>query len=47
MAKTKTTNDSHVGEDMDKGYKHSLLVGLQSCTATMEINMVIPQKTGI
>lgn len=36
---------AHTGEDVVYGEHSSLLVGEQTCKTTMEINLVVPQKT--
>ena len=36
----------YVGEYMSKGNTPPLLVGVKTCTTTMEINMAVPQNTG-
>jgi hypothetical protein len=43
MAKIKNSGD---GEDVEKEYTPPLLVGLRAGTTTLEISLVIPQKTG-
>ena len=45
MAKIKTEETADVGEDV-KSSTPSLLVGLQAHTTTLEISLVVPQKTG-
>jgi hypothetical protein len=37
---------AHVGEDMEEDDSPPLLVGLQTGTTIMEINLEVPQKTG-
>ena len=37
---------THVGEDVEKEDHSSLLVGLQTGTNTLEINLEVSQKTG-
>jgi hypothetical protein len=37
---------THVGEDVEKNEQNPLLVGLQTGTTTLEINLEVPQKIG-
>jgi hypothetical protein len=37
---------AHAGEDVEQGEPFSLLVEVQTCTTTLEINLVVSQKTG-
>lgn len=37
---------TYVGEDLEQGEHPPLLVGVQTNTATMENNIVLPQKIG-
>ena len=46
MAKVKNMR-RQAGEDMEQVEHSSLLVGVQSCTTILEINMVASQKLGI
>jgi hypothetical protein len=43
MAKIKTT---HVREEVEKEEHSSMLLGLQTGTTTLEINLEVPQKIG-
>ena len=36
----------HVGEDLEKEEHSPFLVGLQTDTTTLEINLEVPQKIG-
>jgi hypothetical protein len=36
----------HAGKDLGREKTYSLLLGVQICTATMEISVVVPQETG-
>ena len=46
MPKINKTNDSSGCENTEKRNIYSLLVGMQSCTDTMEISIVVPQEAG-
>ena len=39
-----TINKTSAGEDMEKGEPCTLLVGMQTCAATVGSSMKIPQK---
>lgn len=43
MAKVNKTNDSLFGENVEQGNTDPLLVGIQACTSTIEVNVVVPQ----
>ena len=36
----------YAGEDVEKGNTHPLLVGMQTCAATVEISVAVSQETG-
>jgi hypothetical protein len=45
--KLQNSKDNHTLAKMwSKGSSPSLLIGVQACTATLEINLVVSQKTG-
>lgn len=47
MSKINTTSDSSCGTGcVSKRNSLPLIVGMQTCIATMKINMVVPQKIG-
>lgn len=46
MGKNMNIIKVHGAKMWRKPNTHSLLVGVQSCTATMELNMTVPQKCG-
>lgn len=46
MARPKTQEIAHAGKDVEQGEHSSIAGGLQTCTHTLEINLVISQKTG-
>ena len=36
---------AYAGKDVSKGNTHPLLVGMQTCAATLEISVVVSQET--
>jgi hypothetical protein len=46
-AKIKTQVIVHAGEDIEQGKYLSLLVGVQTCTTTLEIILTVFQKIGV
>jgi hypothetical protein len=46
MARSKIQVTADAGEDVEKEEHSPLLVGLQACTTTLEISLVVPQKIG-
>ena len=44
MAKINKTMTAHADKDVGKENTHPLLVGVQTCIATMEISVVVPQE---
>jgi hypothetical protein len=42
--RSKTQVIAHVGKDVEKEEHSSILVALQICTTTLEINLEVPQK---
>lgn len=38
---------SHSSKEVEKRNTHPLLRGVQTCTETMEISVVVPQESGI
>jgi hypothetical protein len=44
MAKIKNTRTAHGGKDEEQGHTPLFLIVVQTCTATLEINMEISQN---
>jgi hypothetical protein len=46
MVKIKTSSTARAGEFVEQGNTPLSLLGMQTCTTTLEINLVVSQKTG-